>query len=66
MDSEVGEVIALIAGIPICDDCLVDKTGLTARRVCDVLNEISGIFRIVTHARICAACLKQTVVHRLG
>jgi len=66
VDVEAVEIAAIITVLAICDDCLAKKTGLPARRVTAVLNEIAATLKLSTQSGRCLSCLKQTVVHRLG
>jgi hypothetical protein len=59
------EITALISTASICNDCLADKTGILARRVQTVLNQIARSVNLMTAPGRCSRCLKQTVVHRL-
>jgi hypothetical protein len=60
------EIAALISTSSICNDCLAYKTGLLARRVQTVLNQIAKSVNLMTAPGRCSRCLKQTVVHQLG
>ena len=60
------EITALISAASTCNDCLAYKTGLMARRVQTVLNQIARTVKLTTTPGRCSRCLKQTVVHRLG
>ena len=66
VDSDVAEIVGLITTASLCDDCIATKTGIEARQVPKVLNQAARLFEVRTRPGRCDACLKQTVVHRLG
>jgi hypothetical protein len=66
MDYDAVEITTLISTVSVCNDCLAYKTGILARRVQTVLNQIARSVKLTTIPGRCARCLKQTVVYRLG
>ena len=66
MDSDASEIFGLITDTSLCNDSLAHKTGLVDRSVQSVLNQLARKIKLTTEAGRCAACLRQTVVHRLG
>ena len=63
---DTAQIARLVAGASLCDECLGRKTGLLVRRVRDVLNQFAEAVKLMTKQGRCDACLKMTVVHRLG
>jgi hypothetical protein len=59
-------VAALILNVSFCDECVAKRVGLPARRIARVVHQIAETLIVTTQAGRCDACLKQTVVHRLG
>jgi hypothetical protein len=66
VDPDAMAVAALITNVSLCDDCVAKRVGLPARRVPSVVNQIAETLIVTTQAGRCDACLRQTVVHRLG
>jgi hypothetical protein len=52
--------------VSFCDECVAKRVGLPARRIARVVHQIAETLIVTTQAGRCDACLKQTVVHRLG
>ena len=59
-------VAALIPNVSFCDECVAKRVGLPARRITRVVHQIAETLIVTTQVGRCDACLKQTVVHRLG
>ena len=65
-DLDAPSLVTLIAEVSMCGDCIARKSGVPLSRVDDMLKRVRESFRITTTIARCGACLKQTVVHRLG
>jgi hypothetical protein len=62
----VSELVPVLTGKCLCTYCIGFKFDARRGQVDVALEQVGGLMRLVTTVARCDACLKETVVHRLG
>jgi hypothetical protein len=57
---------SLITDASLCGDCIARKAGIPRWRVDDAMSRVGRVIQTIAAISRCDACLKETVVHRLG
>jgi hypothetical protein len=59
-------IAAALTKVALCGDCIARKVGVPVSRLNGTLDRLTLSVKVTNGVARCDACLKQTVVHRLG